>query len=165
MTPKTLTIDVRKLNAADAEAFQSVRLEGLANHRCEFGTAFEEEVHLPMAEIERRLDEGQIFGAFLDGRLSAIAGFRRYDRLKKRHKAELFGVYVQSDARGMGLGETVVRHVIEVARGEVEQLLATVASVNAPAKALYAKLGFITLPRAHKVGDRYFDQDHLVLML
>ena len=71
-------------------------------------------------------------------------------------------------ARGKKLGETVVRHVIAVARGDVEQLLATVASLNLPARALYAKLGFEVFghePRGQKVGDRYFDQEHLVLML
>ncbi len=160
--------EVKKLTAADAAAFQAVRLEGLANHPCEFGTAFEEEAGLSLAEIGRRLDEGLVFGAFVDGELAAIAGFRRFDRIKKAHKGELFGVYVKKSARGLGLGEAVVRKVITVARGEVEQLLATVASLNHPAKALYAKLGFALFgiePRGQKVGDRYYDQEHLVLML
>lgn len=163
-----MTVHVRKLGAPDAEAFQALRLEGLLHHPCEFGTAYEEEVCLPIEEIERRLDEGWIYGAFQGGILSAIAGFRQLDRAKKRHKAELFGVYVGRGARGRGLGEAVVRHVISVARDDVEQLLATVADVNLPARALYAKLGFQTFghePRAQKVGDRYYDQDHLVLML
>ena len=71
-------------------------------------------------------------------------------------------------ARGRRLGEAVVRGVIEVAGTEAEQLIATVASLNHPAKALYAKLGFEVFgrePRGQKVGDRYYDQEHLVLML
>lgn len=159
---------VRKLAASDAEAYQAIRLEGLEHHPCEFGTAYEEEAGLTIDEIARRLEEGWIYGAFQGGELAAIAGFRRSDRLKKRHKGELFGVYVKKDARGRKLGEAVVRHVIAVARGDVEQLLATVASLNLPAKALYAKLGFTVFgiePRGQKVGDRYFDQEHLVLML
>jgi RimJ/RimL family protein N-acetyltransferase len=158
---------VRKLCANDAAAYQSLRLEGLLNHPCEFGTAFEEEVDLSVSEVGRRLDEGRIYGAFQNGKLAAIAGFRRFDRIKKAHKAELFGVYAGKAFRGKGLGEAVLRMVIEVARGEVEQLLATVASVNAPAKALYAKLGFVAFghePRAQKVGDLYYDQDHLILI-
>ncbi|MEM7044374.1 MAG: GNAT family N-acetyltransferase [Pseudomonadota bacterium] len=160
---------VRKLTADDAEAFHALRLEGLESHPCEFGTAVEEEASLPIGVIEQRLDEGQIYGTFLDGELAALAGFRRYERIKKAHKAELFGVYVAKNARGRGLGEMVVRQVIAVARNDhVEQLLATVASLNEPAKALYAKLGFETFgrePRAQKVGDRYYDQEHLVLIL
>lgn len=164
----TMTAFLKKLTAADANTFQTLQLEGLANYPCEFGTAYEEEVDLALDVIVERLEEGMIFGAFVDGCLQAIAGFRRFDRQKKQHKAELFGVYVAKDARGLGLGEAIVRHVVDQARGEVEQLLATVASLNQPAKVLYAKLGFEAFghePRAHKVGDRYFDQDHLVLML
>lgn len=162
-----MTPIVRKLVASDAVAFQALRLEGLKGHPCEFGTAHEEEANLAIEEIERRLDEGEIYGAFLDGELAALAGFRRFDRIKKRHKGELFGVYVGQGKRGLGLGEAVVQKVIAVARGEVEQLLATVACLNHPARALYAKLGFEVFghePRGQKVGDRYYDQEHLVLM-
>lgn len=159
---------VRKLTRSDAEAFVALRLEGLANHPCEFGTAYEEEADLPLSVIEDRLESGRIYGAFLGDVLAAVAGFRRFDRVKKRHKAELFGVYAGKGTRGLGLGEAVVRNVIAVARDDdVEQLLATVASLNDPAKALYAKLGFQVFgiePRGQKVGDRYYDQEHLVLM-
>ena len=160
---------VRKLTAADAGAFHALRLEGLKNHPCEFGTAVEEEADLSTELIARRLDDGQIFGAFLDDGLAALAGFRRFDRIKKAHKAELFGVYTAQKARGLGLGEAVVRQVIDVAHGDsIEQMLATVASLNLPAKALYAKLGFEVFgiePRGQKVGDRYYDQEHMVLFL
>jgi len=165
MTP---TVTIQKLAAHHAEAFRTLRREGLECHPCEFGTAPEEEAMLTLTDIEQRLEDGHIYGAFLDGELAAIAGFRRFQRIKKQHKAELFGVYVGKDARGKGLGEAVVRQVIAVARGDVEQLLATVASLNHPAKALYAKLGFTIFghePRGQKVGEQYFDQDHLVLML
>ncbi len=162
-----MTALLKKLTAANAKAYQTLRLEGLANHPCEFGAAYEEEADLSLTAIGARLDEGSIFGAFVDGELLAMAGYRRSDQLKKQHKGQLFGVYVSKKGRRQGLGEAVVRHVIDKAMSEVEQLLATVASLNHPAKALYEKIGFVTFghePRAHKVGDRYFDQDHMVLM-
>jgi RimJ/RimL family protein N-acetyltransferase len=62
----------------------------------------------------------------------------------------------------------VVGAVIEHARGEVAQLCATVALVNRPARRLYRKLGFEPYglePRGLKVGERYLDQEHLVLLL
>jgi len=163
-----MTPIIRKLAASDAEAFHTLRLEGLLSHPCEFGTAYEEEVDQPLPDIENRLEQGQIYGVFLGDKLAAIAGFRRFEQIKKRHKGELFGVYVQKEARGQKLGEAIVRQVINVAGTEVEQLLATVASLNHPAKGLYAKLGFETFghePCGLKVGDRAYDQDHLVLSL
>jgi ribosomal protein S18 acetylase RimI-like enzyme len=163
-----MTALLKKLTAVDAAAYQALRLEGLLHHACEFGAAFEEEAGLSCQEVGARLDQSLIFGGFVDGKLLAIAGYRRSERLKKQHKGELFGVYVGKEGRRRGLGEAVVRHVIAKAGAEVEQLLATVASMNLPAKALYEKVGFVTFghePRAHKVGDRYYDQDHMVLML
>ena len=162
-----MTAVLTKLSAADAAAFQALRLEGLAHHPSEFGAAYEEEADLPLGEVAKRLDASSIFGAFVDDRLLAIAGFCRSGRIKKRHKGELFGVYVSREARGRGLGETLVRHVVSKAKTEVEQLLVTVVSENLAAKRLYAKLGFETYghePRAHRVGDRYFDQTHMVLI-
>lgn len=163
-----MTAVLTKLTAADAAAFQALRLEGLANHPSEFGAALEEEADLTLDDVARRLDASLIYGAFVDGQLRAIAGFRRPERIKKRHKGELFGVYVSREARGRGLGEVIVRHVISKAKTEVQQLLVTVVSGNLAAKRLYAKLGFETYgrePRALKVGDRYFDQTHMVLIL
>lgn len=163
-----MTALLKKLTAADAKAYQALRLEGLQNHPCEFGAAYEEEMGLPLEDVGTRLDQSSVYGAFIEGQLLAVAGYRRYDQLKKQHKGELYGVYVGRDGRRQGLGEAVVRHVVEKAGVDVEQLLATVASLNLPAKSLYEKLGFVVFgrePRAHKVGDRYFDQDHMVLML
>ena len=163
-----MTILLRQLTAADAKAYQALRLEGLLNHPCEFGGAYEEEAAFSPDEVGTRLDHSSIFGAFMDGELLAIAGYRCFDRMKKRHKAQLYGVYVSKAGRRKGLGEAVVRHVIDVAKTDVEQLLATVATLNQPAKSLYEKLGFETFghePRAQKVGDRYFDQDHMMLLL
>ena len=163
-----MTVLLKKLTTADAEAYQTLRLEGLAAHPCEFALAYEEEADLSLDEVGIKLDEEAIFGAFVQGELLAIAGYRRCQQQKKRHKAALHGVYVGKAGRRQGLGEAVVRHVIDKARSDVEQLVATVASLNTPAKSLYEKLGFITFghePRAHKVGDLYFDQDHMILML
>ena len=144
-----------------------MRLEGLANHPSEFGAAYEEEADLTLDDVAKRLEASSIFGAFVDGRLRAIAGFRRSEGIKKRHKGEMFGVYVSRETRGRGLGEVIVRHVISKAKTEVRQLLVTVVSANLAAKRLYAKLGFEIYgqePRAHKVGDRYFDQTLMVLI-
>jgi len=163
-----MTALLKKLTARDAEAYQQLRLEGLFNHPCEFGASFEEEANLSLKEVGERLNKSSIYGAFLEDRLFAIAGYRRFNGLKKQHKGQLYGVYVGKSGRRRGLGEAVVHHVIEKARTDVEQLTATVASLNLPAKSLYEKLGFIAFghePRAHKVGDRYFDQDHMMLML
>jgi ribosomal protein S18 acetylase RimI-like enzyme len=161
-------LDVRLLRGADAAAFQALRLEALERHPAAFAAARHEEAGQPLAEVAQRLDAGAVFGAFADGRLAGTAGFAIPQREKKRHKGVLWGVYVQEAARGQGIGRALVEAVIGHAAGRVEQLHATVTTGNRAARELYHHLGFRTYglePRGIKVGERYFDQELLVLML
>jgi ribosomal protein S18 acetylase RimI-like enzyme len=66
------------------------------------------------------------------------------------------------------LGRLLVEQVIEHARGRVEQLHATVVTTGTAARQLYRHLGFQVYgiePRGLRVGDRYFDQELVVLLL
>lgn len=159
---------IKILEPADAPAFRKLRLEGLKNQPEAFGAAYEEEAALPLAEIERRLAEGTVFGAFAGGELVGVAGFLVPGVAKKRHKGVLWGVYVRAGARNAGLGTALVSAVIAHARTRVEQLHTTVVTDNAPARHLYRKLGFRPYglePRALKVEGRCYDEQLLVLML
>lgn len=162
------SLDVRLLRAADAAAFQALRLEALERHPAAFAAAHHEEAGQPLAEVAQRLDAGAVFGAFADGRLAGTAGLAIPPREKKRHKGVLWGVYVKEAARGQGIGRALVEAVIDHAAGRVEQLHATVTTGNEAAHELYHHLGFRIYglePRGIKVGQRYFDQELLVLML
>jgi GNAT superfamily N-acetyltransferase len=159
---------VRRLGAADAGAYQAVRLDALRRHPCAFRASFDEEVGQSLTELAARLEADAIFGGFCEGRLCGLAGLEVPPARNKRHKGVLFGVYVCPDRRRTGLGEALVARVIEHARGCVEQLHAAVVVTAEPARALYRKLGFLPYglePCALKVGDQYFDQELLVLRL
>jgi ribosomal protein S18 acetylase RimI-like enzyme len=161
-------LEVRRLSGADAAAFQALRLEALARHPSAFAAAYDEEADLPLADVALRLHEGYVFGAFAGGALVGSAGLAIPARAKKRHKGDLWGVYVRAEDRGQGLGRRLVEAVIAHARGQLEQLHATVTRGNHAAHELYRRLGFQTYglePRGLKVGDRYLDQELLVLLL
>jgi RimJ/RimL family protein N-acetyltransferase len=157
----------RQLSGVDAKSFQALRLEALERHPAAFAAAPEEEAGRSLDEIALRLDEGTVFGAFIESRLVGSAGFFRPDRIKKRHKGVLWGLYVQAAVRGRGLGRALVERVIAHARDRVQQLHATVSTTNLAARQLYLQLGFRVYglePRGLKVGDRYFDQELMVLL-
>ena len=161
-------LDVRLLRGADAGPFQALRLEALERHPVAFAAAHHEEADQPLIEVAQRLDAGAVFGAFADGRLAGTAGLAIPQREKKRHKGVLWGVYVREAARGQGIGRALLDAVIGHAAGRVEQLHATVTTGNRAARELYRHLGFRSYglePRGIKVGERYFDQELLVLML
>ena len=161
-------VEVRLLSGADAAAFQALRLEALARHPSAFAAARYEEADLCLAEVALRLDQGAVFGAFAGGALAGTAGLAIPAHEKKRHKGELWGVYVREAARGQGLGRRLVEAAIAHARGQLEQLHATVTTGNHAARQLYRSLGFQIYglePRGLKLGDAYFDQELLVLLL
>ncbi len=157
----------RVLSGADAKAFQALRLEALELHPAAFAAMPAEEAGRSLEDVALRLDAGAVFGAFVDGRLAGSAGFAQPERAKKGHKGLLWGVYVQAAMRGQGLGRRLVEQVIGHARSRVAQLHATVSTTNLAARELYRQLGFQIYglePRGLKVGDRYFDQELLVLL-
>jgi ribosomal protein S18 acetylase RimI-like enzyme len=159
---------VKILGPEDAGAFRALRLEALERHPCAFAAAHEEESGQSAADVAARLASQAVFGSFVDRALVGVAGFATPALAKKRHKGLLWGVYVGERLRGHGLGRALVARVIEHARERVAQLHASVVTGNAVACRLYRDLGFVTYgiePRALKVGERYFDQALMVLML
>jgi RimJ/RimL family protein N-acetyltransferase len=163
-----MSMTIRSLGPADVEAFQSLRLEGLARHPCAFAASHEEEAGQPLETVAARIERGAVFGGFAAGALVGVAGFAVPEPGKKRHKGILWGVYVRAEARGQGLSRTLVGRVIEHARTRVVQLHTTVVVTNEIARRLYRELGFEPYgiePRGLFADGRYFDQELLVLML
>jgi GNAT superfamily N-acetyltransferase len=166
-------IEIRKLGAADALAYRELRLRGLREHPDAFTSSYEEEVGKPMDAILARLDAGvreAVYGAFKAGVLAGVVGIGREPRVKNRHKATVFGMYVAPEHAGRGVGQALLACVIgEAARMDgLSQLLLTVTQGNAGARALYEKSGFRSFgvePRAVRVGDTYFDKNHMIHFL
>ena len=160
----TVTDSVRRLRASDAGSYRGLRLDGLRRHPEAFGAAWEDETDKPMDWFAARLEGGMVFGGWAAGALAGVAGLMVPATAKLRHKGVLWGMYVQPGARGTGMAPTLVQHVIEHARGAVEEVLLTIAASNLAAARLYARFGFEQYgvePRALKLDGSYYD---LVLM-
>jgi RimJ/RimL family protein N-acetyltransferase len=72
--------------------------------------------------------------------------------------------------RGTGVGRDIMNSVLEhAARVEgIEQIVLAVATTQAAAMGLYLSLGFRSFGcerRAQKIGERYVDEEHMVLYL
>lgn len=153
---------LRRLRAADAGIFRTLRLEALAREPSAFGAALEEEARHEAAVFATRLEELVVLGAFAtDGALLGMAGFRADPAAKRRHIGYAWGVYVRAEARGQGLGRRLVEAVVAAARGRVTHLRLSVNAANAPARQLYEALGFRaygTEPAALRVDGRFHDE-------
>jgi RimJ/RimL family protein N-acetyltransferase len=167
-------MEIRFLTANDADAYWNIRLEALACEPEAFGSSPEEHRALPREEIARRLSfdpaSNFVAGAFVGGRLVGTAGFFRNKGLKERHKGHIWGVYVTREARGKGAAREMLRMLVDRAAGidGIEQIMLAVSTRQEAAVRLYRSLGFESFGcerRALKVGDRYVDEEHMVLFL
>jgi ribosomal protein S18 acetylase RimI-like enzyme len=162
---------VRQLDENDAADFWALRLRAFRDAPESFGTSYEEAAGRPLADVARDLRPGDgdvVVGAYSPG-LVGIAGLRREPRLKRRHRATLWGMFVSPDARGQGVGRALVDDIVRRAGAAgLEQIILTVMSHNEAAIALYRAVGFEVYghaARAMLLGDRAFDEELMRLDL
>lgn len=167
-------IEIRLLTDRDAAAYWHLRLEALEREPQSFGEAAEEHrqtsVELAAERLAANPGDNFVFGAFQQRQLVGMAGFFRYPIAKARHKGRIWGVYVGASCRGQGIGRALLAALLERIKAcpGVEQVSLTVVTGQEAARNLYCSLGFKPYglePRGLKVGDRYLDNEYMVLKL
>ena len=159
---------IRRLGTADADAFRSIRLEGLRNDPEAFGSTFERESSEPGQFFLDRLTRSAVFGGFAGDRLIGVAGFYSFEDTKSRHKGVLWGMYVTPEARGSRLATLLVETLLEHAGKEVEQVQLTVTATNSRARRFYERMGFVQYgleEKSLKYKGAYFDEVLMVKFL
>ena len=110
-----------------------------------------------------------MFGAWDGDQLVGMAGLGTQTREKIRHKATLFGMFVQESHRKLGFGGQLVDAVLieAISRSHLQSVQLTVTHGNT-AKALYEKHGFVEFgvePFAVNVAGTYMAKHHLWVQL
>jgi RimJ/RimL family protein N-acetyltransferase len=166
-------VTVRLLDPHDAEQFKALRLLAVDNSPTAIWPTRQEEMARSIEEIAARIRSTPtqaVFGAFEGEVLIGITGVRREPLCQVNHKATIWGVFVNPSYRGRGIAQTLLSAATVHATEEWDaiQLMLCVNAENLPAKRLYASHGFQTFglePRAMKVGDRFYDEEHMCKQL
>lgn len=167
-------MEIKLLTKNDASAYWELRLEALQQSPEAFGTSYEEAIQRtnPIEQVEKSLQtEGNYtFGAFHKDKLVGMVVLSQEGYLKMKHRANIFAMYVSPQARGLGGGKALLMQAINKAKSieEIEKINLSVVSTNEKAINLYTQLGFKVFGiegKALKVGDTYYDEDHMVLSL
>lgn len=170
MTPTEICL----LTADDVEAYWQCRLEALERDPEAFSSSVEDHLKLSREEIRRRLTADPannfVFGVFAEGKLRGTAGFVRETQPKSRHKGRIWGVYLSAELRGQGIGRRMLQTVLDRATKieGLEQIILSVTTTQSAAIATYRSLAFTSFgvePKALKIGDRYVDEEYMILPL
>jgi ribosomal protein S18 acetylase RimI-like enzyme len=165
-------IEIRPLTEADVPAFVALRRQGLAAEPMAFGASLEDDVTNRPDDIVRglaRAPEMVTWVAVDDGVLVGCIGVARESKTKMRHKAGVFGTYVDPRARRRGVAQRLVETAIAHARSIGVTHLHLVVSAGTPEpERLYRRMGFVrwgTEPEALLIDGRALDDHHMVLRL
>ncbi|MDQ7027190.1 MAG: GNAT family protein [Anaerolineae bacterium] len=167
-------IQIRKMLKADAEAYRDLRLRALKTNPEAFGSAYEDSREHDLEFFRGRIPEPNsdsvIFVAEDNGQLMGMIGLLRPEQQKMRHRAMIWGVFVDPQARGNGLGrqlmDAMMTHIHQI--DGLRHVSLTVVTTNTIALKLYQSYGFNvwgTEPEALFVDGRYYDEYYMNLRL
>jgi RimJ/RimL family protein N-acetyltransferase len=164
---------VRALAPDDAPLPIALRREALSSSPLAFGASLDDDRGLSLELMRSSLANvagSAVLGAFDGEALVGMAGIMRLEKLKSRHRAMIWGMFVTPAARRRGLGAALLNAAIDHARSwpGVVQVQLSVFETAEEARRLYRRAGFREWgvePRALQWEGRFVAEHHLVLDL
>ena len=167
-----MELNIRRLGAADASALVALRREALEAEPLAFGASLADDVGLVVESVRGFLSDHEtqvVFGHFDGAHPVGMIGLVKANKVKQRHKATIWGMYVTPRARNKGVGRALLEAAIGHARGwGLDQVGLSVTEAAPTARRLYEAAGFRLWgqePRALHWNGRFVDEYHLVLHL
>lgn len=97
-----MELNIRRLGGADASALVALRREALETDPLAFGASPADDVGLVIESVRSFLGDHEtqaVFGQFDGADLVGMIGLVKAAKVKQRHKATIWGMYVQPHAR------------------------------------------------------------------
>ncbi|ATY88382.1 GNAT family N-acetyltransferase [Lactococcus lactis] len=167
-------MEIKIIDKSDWFSYQKLRLTALKVAHESFGSTYEREVQFTEKQIIERIspNSNKFFMGIFDGKeLVGMVSFHKEIGEKERHKGDIYGMFIHGDYQDKGLGKRLLSSLINKVKEDypdLEQIRLSVVSNNISAIKLYRHLGFEKYGvevNALKEGDKYFDEDLMVLFL
>jgi ribosomal protein S18 acetylase RimI-like enzyme len=167
-------MEFRRLLPDDLKEVLSCRYRALETEPNAYVTTMEEEKtrgpSLFTMVLSSKGEGNVIFGAIDKKNIAGMIGILRNNKIKDRHKAKIWGMYVDSHYRGKGIGGRLLDMALEHAREKMKVTIVTLSleSNNHVARQLYESRGFQwwgTEPEAMFYQGIYYNEDHMFLKL
>ncbi|KGF77095.1 GNAT family N-acetyltransferase [Lactococcus lactis] len=167
-------MEIKIIDKSDWFSYQKLRLTALKVAHESFGSTYEREVQFTEQQIIERIspNSNKFFMGIFDGKeLIGMVSFHKEIDEKDRHKGDIHGMFIHGDYQNKGLAKLLLSTLINKVKEEypdLEQIRLSVVSNNISAIKLYGYLGFEKYGveiNALKSGDKYFDEDLMVLFL
>ncbi len=168
-------MEVRPLGAADAAAYQRLRLQALQESPTAFSASHADEAGRSVEEVAARITpaaDGSVcrLGVFEQDELAGLLAVIQPQRAKQRHCVELAGMYVAPAYRRRGFARMLLEAAISHARTieGVRQIRLGVNASNSGARALYESVGFASYgvePDALQVDGTFYGEEHYTLRI
>ena len=151
--------EIRKLAPSRWKDYKRLRLEALKESPLAFGSAFEEEAALGVAEWKKRMKNTYFAMAGETPVGMVVCSFNK--EVKFRHIAEIYSFYVRAGCRGKGIGNALLNHALRLAKNNsrITKVRLYVNDRQRAAVRMYERAGFAVvgrLEREMKVGSRFY---------
>jgi RimJ/RimL family protein N-acetyltransferase len=168
-------IAIRAAAVEDAAPLRDLRLEALSNSPESFGGDIDSAANETAEHWRKRIlvnnaeGKGAFFIAQAKGQLVGMAGISRGSWQKTRHSGVIWGVYVNSEWRGLRIADALLNACVGWAREQaLVQVKLAVVATNMPAIRCYARCGFSVYgvdPKVILYNGVYFDELLMVKVL
>ncbi|MFL6560020.1 MAG: GNAT family N-acetyltransferase, partial [Bacillus sp. (in: firmicutes)] len=113
-------MDIKLLDASNAESYWALRLEALKQNPEAFLTSYDDAIKMqnPFDQVARNFSaEGNYtFGAFDQTELIGVVTLLHESAEKIQHRANIFAMYVTPQKQGLGLGKALMTEAINKAK-------------------------------------------------
>ena len=161
-------IEVKKLPAERWKEYRDLRLMALQTDPSAFGSAYEEEKDFTKVQWEQRMPNALF--AISEGIPVGMIVYVINNKIKTKHVANIYGVYVKKEFRRQGIGNMLMESALKLIRKnpDVIKISLAVNPVQKAALRFYEKHGFKKtgiLEKELKVDNRFYDEYLMVKFL